>query len=56
MAVRVVEFLVAVKPQTKSAEATNCRFTKAAETDWHMALTANTGDAHAALRDDPYDS
>ena len=42
--VRVVGFLVAVKPQSGSGEATNCRFTKAAETDWHMALVANAGD------------
>lgn len=43
-AVRVKGFLVAVKPQTGSAEGTNCRFTKAAETDWHMALVENAGE------------
>ena len=44
VAVRVVGFLVAVKPQTGSAEATNCRFEKAAETDWHMALVEKQGE------------
>jgi hypothetical protein len=40
----VVGFLVAVKPQAGSEEATNCKFSKAAETDWHMALVAKAGD------------
>lgn len=43
IAVRVVGFLVAVKPQTGSKEATNCRFTKSVETDWHMALVEQAG-------------
>lgn len=41
---RVQGFLVFVRPQTGSAEGTNCRYTKAAETDWHMALVENAGD------------
>jgi hypothetical protein len=43
VAVRVVGFLVAVKPQTGSEEGTNCRFSTAGETDWHMALTEKAG-------------
>lgn len=43
VAVRVVGFLVAIRPQTGSAERTNCRFTKAVETDWHMALVERAG-------------
>ncbi len=44
VAVRVVGYLVALKPQTGSAEKTNCRFTKAGETDWHLALVEKSGD------------
>ena len=43
VAVRVKGFLVAVKPQSGSKENTNCRFSTAAETDWHMALTEDAG-------------
>jgi hypothetical protein len=43
VAVRVVGFLAAVKPQTGSKEGTNCRFSTASETDWHVALTKSAG-------------
>ena len=43
VAVRVVGFLVALRPQTGNEEETNCKFSKAAETDWHMALAGSAG-------------
>jgi hypothetical protein len=43
VAVRVVGYLVALRPQTGSSEGTNCGFKKAAETDWHMALVGEPG-------------
>jgi hypothetical protein len=51
VAVRVIGFLAAVKPQTGSKEATNCRFSTATETDWHMALVerAGMGEERAAV-------
>ena len=49
VAVRVQGFLIAVRPSGAKA-ATNCRFTKAAETDRHMALAENQGDGeHDAI-------
>jgi hypothetical protein len=46
--VRVVGFLVAIKPQTGgSGESTNCHMTRAPETDWHMALVENAGDGES---------
>jgi hypothetical protein len=43
VAVRVVGFLVALRPQTGNEEDTNCKFSKAVETDWHMALVGAAG-------------
>jgi hypothetical protein len=44
IAVRTVGYLVAIKPQTGgSGEATNCRWKKSTEVDWHMALTSTAG-------------
>jgi hypothetical protein len=43
IAVRVVGFLVALRPQTGNEEDTNCKFSKAVETDWHMAVVAQAG-------------
>jgi hypothetical protein len=44
VAVRVVGYLVAIKPQGGSGETTNCHMTSAAATDWHVALVKNPGD------------
>lgn len=44
VAVRVVGYLVAIRAQSGSGEATNCGFKKSAETDWHMALVGRPGD------------
>jgi hypothetical protein len=43
-AVRVVGYLVALKPQTGgSGESTNCHWTAASEVDWHIALVGAAG-------------
>ena len=45
IAVRVIGYLVALKPQTGgSGESTNCHWTKASQVDWHMALVKSVGD------------
>jgi hypothetical protein len=45
IAVRVIGYLVALKPQTNgSGESTNCHWTKASQVDWHMALAKSVGD------------
>jgi hypothetical protein len=45
IAVSVVGYLIAVKPQTGgSGESTNCHFTNSDEVDWHMALAQNAVD------------
>src|SRR5712692_7002424 len=45
IAVRVIGYLVALKPQTGgSGESTNCHWTKSAQVDWHMALVKSVGD------------
>jgi len=47
-ALRVVGFLVALKPQTSgSGESTNCHWTASAEVDWHMALVGKVGEGEA---------
>lgn len=44
VAVRVVGHLAAIKPQNHgSGESTNCYWTTAAETDWHVALVKKEG-------------
>ena len=44
-AVRVVGYLVALKPQTGgSGESTNCHMTRSAEVDWHVAIGEQQGD------------
>ena len=44
VAVRVMGHLVAIKPQNHgSGESTNCYWTTAAETDWHIALVKKEG-------------
>ena len=44
-AVRVVGYLVALKPQTGgSGETTNCHMTRSAEVDWHVAIVEQQGD------------
>ena len=46
VAVRTVGYIVAYKPQNRgSGEGTNCHFTAASETDTHMALVQDEGDA-----------
>jgi Bacterial SH3 domain len=48
IAVQTVGYLVAIKPQNKgSGESTNCHFTSASDTDWHMALVEHAGDGEA---------
>jgi len=44
VALQTEGYLVAIKPQGGSGESTNCYWTKAAETDWHVALVENPGD------------
>jgi hypothetical protein len=45
VAVRVVGYLVALKPQNRgSGESTNCHWTKSVQVDWHMALVKSIGD------------
>jgi uncharacterized protein YraI len=45
VAVRVIGYLVALKPQTHgSGESTNCHWTKSVKVDWHMALVKSVGD------------
>jgi hypothetical protein len=44
VAVRLVGYLVALKPQTGgSGESTNCHWTRAREVDWHIALVGEIG-------------
>jgi len=43
-AVTAEGYLVAIKPQGGSGESTNCYWTTAPETDWHIALVENPGD------------
>jgi hypothetical protein len=45
--VRTVGYIVAFKPQKGHGEGTNCRFTKASETDTHVALVGSTGDGES---------
>jgi len=47
VALRVVGYLVAIKPQGGSGESTNCHMTRASEVDWHMALVESAGDGEA---------
>lgn len=43
-AVRVIGYIVALKPQTGgSGESTNCHWTGAADVDWHIALVGEAG-------------
>jgi len=42
---RTIGYLVAFKPQNGHGEGTNCGFTLASETDTHMALVGEAGDA-----------
>ena len=44
VAVRVVGYLAAIKPQTGNSEGTNCGQTKAGDVDFHIALGGNSGD------------
>lgn len=45
VAVRTVGFIVAIKPQNGHGEGTNCGFSLAADTDTHIALVGEEGDA-----------
>jgi hypothetical protein len=45
VAVRTVGYLVAIKPQNGHGEGTNCGFSLASETDTHLALVGDVGDA-----------
>lgn len=45
IAVRTVGYIVAVKPQNGHGEGTNCGFKLASETDTHIALVGEQGDA-----------
>jgi len=47
-AVRVVGYLVALKPQTGNAESTNCFETQARAVDWHLALVGKAGQGEEA--------
>jgi hypothetical protein len=47
-AVQVVGYLVALKPQTGSAETTNCHMTRSTEVDWHVAIAEHQGDGEDA--------
>ena len=47
VALRVVGYLVAIKPQSGSGEGTNCGLTASADTDIHLALVEKPGDAEA---------
>jgi len=42
-ALTVTGYLVAIKPQSGNSESCNCGMTRAAETDWHMALVKQPG-------------
>ena len=44
-AVRTISYLVAIKPQNGHGEGTNCGFTLSSETDTHLALVGEVGDA-----------
>lgn len=43
VAVQVVGYLVAIKPQGGSGESTNCHMTRASEVDWHVAIVDSAG-------------
>ena len=43
VAIRVIGYLVALKPQGGSGESTNCFDTSAQGTDWHLALVGSFG-------------
>ena len=47
-AVRVVGYLVALKPQTGNQESTNCFETQAGAVDWHLALVGKAGQGEEA--------
>jgi hypothetical protein len=48
VAVRVIGYVVALKPQTGgSGESTNCHWTHASEVDWHIALVEKEGQGEA---------
>jgi hypothetical protein len=48
VAVRVVGYLVAIKPQNGgSGEGTNCKFNKMGDVDFHLAVVAQEGDGEA---------
>jgi hypothetical protein len=45
VALRVVGYLVALKPQTSGkGESTNCHWIHSQEVDWHIALVAQAGE------------
>jgi len=44
VAVTVVGYLAAIKPQHGSGESTNCHFTNPVEVDWHIPLVENAGE------------
>ena len=44
VALRVVGFLAAIKPQTGNEEGTNCGQSEAGDVDFHLALVKNSGD------------
>ena len=46
-AIRTIGYLVAIKPQNGHGEGTNCGFTLASETDTHLALVGEVGDAES---------
>jgi hypothetical protein len=46
-AVTVTGFVVALRPQAKNSESTNCGQTGEANTDWHVALVGEYGDAES---------
>ena len=41
--IRVVGYLVAIKPQRGSGESVNCHWTRSAETDWHIGIVEEEG-------------
>ena len=47
VAVSVVGYLAAIKPQHGSGESTNCHFTNPIEVDWHIPLVEKSGDAES---------
>lgn len=44
VAVQIVGYLAAIKPQSGNQESTNCYLTRSAETDWHVAVTESFGE------------